>query len=100
MRPNPKPPVPDVEEAEELALDVLIWLGRKLDLMQRFLALSGIPADSIRDHIGHLKFYAGLLAFVLGNERDLLDFCAEKKVDPAWFVLCYEKFAGEGVPWA
>lgn len=99
MNAHLKPVTPDDEQAEEVAIEILVYLSNKLDLMERFLKLSGIQADDIREMIGHRSFYAGLFAFIMNHEPDLLDFCAARNIPADWARLCYEQFAGESVPW-
>jgi hypothetical protein len=91
--------MPDDESAEEVSIEILLWMGNKLDIMERFLKMSGIQADDIRGMIGHRSFYAGLFAFVMNHEPDLLDFCQDRNIDMVWTRRCYEHFAGESVPW-
>lgn len=95
-----KPVRPDEEQAEEIAIEILLHMSNKLDLMGRFLSMSGIKADEVRDLIGHRSFYAGLFAFIVNHEPDLLEFCAARGIAPEWALLCYEQFSGEAVPWA
>lgn len=99
MLANLKPVAPDDETAEEVALEILMWLAQHLDIMERFLAMSGIPADDIRNMVGYRSFYAGLFAFIINHEPTLLDFCRERNIPPDWTMRCYEHFAGESVPW-
>lgn len=62
-------------------------------------ATMAAAADDIRGMIGHRSFYAGLFAFVMNHEPDLIDFCQDRNIDATWTRRCYELFAGESVPW-
>ena len=64
-----------VEAAETLAIDALAYLSNTPDMMQRFLALSGIEASHIRAAASEPHFFAGVLKFFLAHERSLLDLC-------------------------
>jgi hypothetical protein len=93
MRANLKPILPDDEQAEEVALEVLIWLAQKLDLMARFLKLTGIPGEEIREMIGRRTFYANLLAFITNHEPTLADFCHDCNQQAAWIEACTLQFS-------
>lgn len=64
-----------VEAADELAINALAYLSNTPDLMQRFLALSGIEASHIRAAASEPHFFAGVLKFFLAHEPTLLQFC-------------------------
>lgn len=70
-------------DAENLAVEALVWLAQDKDLMPRFLALTGIEVSSIRSAANEPGFLAGVLQFYLGHEPTLLRFCAETGRDPA-----------------
>lgn len=94
-----KAETPDDEAAEEVAIDILLWLTQKLDLMERFLKLSGVQADEIRSMIGMRSFYAGLFAFITSHEPTLMDFCHDKSIAPAWVEACHAHFSDIKVNW-
>jgi hypothetical protein len=95
MLANLKREMPDEETAEEVAIDALIWLSQKLDLMERFLSLTGIYADAIRSMIGQRSFYAELLTFIAYKDQTLSDFCWDKNYHPDWVNACREHFSSE-----
>jgi hypothetical protein len=70
-------------DAENLAVEALVWLAQDKDLMPRFLALTGIEVSSIRSAAQEPGFLAGVLQFYLGHEPTLLRFCEETGRDPA-----------------
>lgn len=85
---------PDDETAEEVALEALMWLAQKLDLMERFLKMTGISGDDIRGMIGRRSFYANLLGFITYHEPTLMDFCFDKSLPPQWVEMCRLHFSG------
>ncbi|CAN7419401.1 DUF3572 domain-containing protein [Brucella pseudogrignonensis] len=70
-------------DAENLAVEALVWLAQDKDLLPRFLALTGIEASSIRSAAQEPGFLAGVLQFFLGHEPTLIRFCEETGRDPA-----------------
>jgi hypothetical protein len=71
------------EEAESIAISALTHLSETPELMQRFLALSGIEASSIRQAAAEPHFFAGVLKFFLAHEPTLMVFCEARNLDPA-----------------
>ena len=78
-RPNDKM---TVDAAQSLAIDALAYLSNTPDLMQRFLALSGIEAAHIREAAREPHFFAGVLKFFLAHEPTLLQFCEAADIPP------------------
>jgi Protein of unknown function (DUF3572) len=71
-----------LEEAEAVAISALSYLSNTPDLMQRFLALSGIEASQIRAAASEPHFFAGVLKFFLAHEPSLLAFCEATGTPP------------------
>ena len=65
------------ERAEILALEALAWLAGRPEDIGRFLAVSGLAAADLRHAAGQADLLGSLLAFLLGNEPLLLDFCRD-----------------------
>lgn len=70
------------EDAEAVAISTLTYLSETPDLMQRFLALSGIEASAIREAAAEPHFFAGVLKFFLAHEPTLMAFCAAREMEP------------------
>jgi Protein of unknown function (DUF3572) len=70
------------EEAEAIAVSALTYLSETPELMQRFLALTGIEASGIRQAAAEPHFFAGVLKFFLAHEPTLLAFCTARGVEP------------------
>ena len=69
-------------EAEIIALKVLSFLADDPARLSRFLALSGVDLNDLRDAAQSPDFLAGLLNHLLEDESLLLTFCAEHQLDP------------------
>lgn len=70
------------EEAEVIALKALAFLANDPERLSRFLALSGMGPDDIRQAAGSHDFQAGLLNHLLQDESLLLTFTAQEGLDP------------------
>ncbi|WP_022712319.1 DUF3572 domain-containing protein [Pseudochrobactrum sp. AO18b] len=62
-------------DAENLAIEALVFLAQQPDLMNRFLSLTGIEVSSIREAAGEPAFLTGVLQFYLAHEPTLMQFC-------------------------
>src|SRR5215470_5179092 len=75
-------PKPRQERAEALAVAALGFIAAEPERLGRFLALTGLGPQSIRDAAREPHFLAGVLDHIAGDERLLVDFAAEHDVDP------------------
>jgi hypothetical protein len=71
-----------LEAAQSLAISALTYLSSTPDLMQRFLALSGIEASHIREAAREPHFFAGVLRFFTAHEPTLLAYCEATDTPP------------------
>ncbi|TIQ36828.1 MAG: DUF3572 family protein [Mesorhizobium sp.] len=71
------------EEAETLAVRALGFIAGDPELLPRFLAITGIEANSIRKAAEEPGFLAGVLQFILAHEPTLLRFAEETGTPPA-----------------
>lgn len=62
-------------DAENLAIEALVFLAQQPELMNRFLSLTGIEASSIREAASEPAFLTGVLQFFLAHEPTLIQFC-------------------------
>lgn len=62
-------------DAENLAIEALVFLAQEPELMNRFLSLTGIEASSIREAASEPAFLTGVLQFYLAHEPTLMQFC-------------------------
>jgi hypothetical protein len=69
-------------QAETLALNTLAFLARDADALLRFLTLSGLEIEDLRERAGEPELLAALLDFVLADEALLTAFAADEKINP------------------
>jgi hypothetical protein len=81
-------------QAEETAASVLGWLAGEPDMFQRFLDLSGITPDQIRQAIADPGFLAGMIDFIMGHEPTLLAFCEATGTKPETVVAASHYYSG------
>src|SRR5215813_10422353 len=71
------------EAAEALAIQALNFMAKDPAQFERFLALSGLDAGSIRAAAAESGFLAGVLAHLGTDERLLVAFATAADVTPA-----------------
>ena len=92
--------IPSTEEAEEIAVRALGWMISEPDLFNRFLALSGLDAGSIRQASTEPGFHAGITGFLMSHEPTLLAFCAHAELKAEYVAACHYKLNGpDGDAW-
>lgn len=69
--------------AEQIAIDALAFLASDPELLPRFLALTGIEANHIRQAAREPGFLAGVLAFFLAHEPSLMQLSQALNLTPA-----------------
>ncbi|WP_419912545.1 DUF3572 domain-containing protein [Hoeflea sp.] len=79
-------------ETQTRAIDALTWIAADGEMMSRFLAISGLSIDNLREASSEPGFLAGVLGFLMGHEPTLLAYCNDRDVDPqavedAWRAL-------------
>ena len=72
----------DNDQDEILAIQALGFLGAETDRFERFLSLSGMTVDAVREAIASKHFLKGVLEHILADESLLLVFCAENNTPP------------------
>jgi hypothetical protein len=70
------------QNAETIAIEALGFVAADPELLPRFLAITGIEAQSIREAAREPGFLAGVLQFILAHEPTLLRFADESGVPP------------------
>ena len=78
-------------DAEALALSALAATFTDERRAQRFLDLSGIGTDELRERAGDADLLAALLRFLEGHEPDLLDVADAIGVKPQELVAAREE---------
>lgn len=88
------------DKAQEIATEALIRLARDPELVGRFLAVSGIGPESIRDAAEEPGFLAGVLEFYMGDEALLLAFCENAGLRPTMIAAARFALAGDPADYA
>lgn len=70
------------QDPQETAAAILGWLANEPDMLSRFLALSGLQANMLRQAVNDPGFLAGLTDFLMSHEPDLMAFCAATDTPP------------------
>jgi hypothetical protein len=70
------------EAAEKLAIQALTYIAGDGERLGAFLAATGIGPDRIRVAAREPGFLAGVLDYVAGDEKLLIDFAAEAEIEP------------------
>lgn len=71
------------ESAEMLAIRALQYLAGDSEQLARFLALTGIALEDLRDAADSHSFLSGVLDYLMGEEATLLSFATSAQCDPA-----------------
>jgi len=82
-------------EAQKVAIEGLAFIATQPDLLARFLALSGIEAQDIRQAAASEGFLAAVLSFLCANEVDLLAFCRHSHYRPETVSLAVQSLSGD-----
>ncbi|MCM2503548.1 DUF3572 domain-containing protein [Aureimonas altamirensis] len=70
------------EAAESLSIEALSFLAQNEEEFLRFLALSGLTVGELRQAAQSQAFLAGVLDYILGNEKTLVAFAAHAGIAP------------------
>lgn len=82
------------EDAEAMAIQILGWLISQPELLDRFMALVGVDAGSIRRAAAEPGFLAAVTGFLMAHEPTLLAFCAENDIKAERVAACHVRLAG------
>lgn len=82
------------DDAEALALQVLAFLLADSTQSSRFLALTGIMPDDLRNVAHSRELQSATFEYILSDEGLLLSFCQEAGVDPALMGPAHLLLAG------
>lgn len=81
-------------DTEATAVAVLGWLANEPEMLSRFLALSGVQPQQLRQAFGDPAFLAGMLEFLMQHEPTLMAFCAATETKPEAVVEAHQRYAG------
>ena len=77
-----KQPILNRSEAEDLAIQVLVFLSGDEKRMHRYLDVTGLDPATIRDAASDGNFLASVLDYLMQDEALLLQFCEMQGYDP------------------
>lgn len=84
-------------DPQEIAIAILGWLASQPDILARFLSLSGIQPNAMRQMMNDPGFLAGLLDFVMNYEPDLIAFCEASGKTPEDVTHAWHHYSGPGL---
>ncbi len=70
------------QAARDLAVQALGYIADDQQRLERFLALSGLQVEHVREAAQAPEFLVGVLDYLLGDERALLAFATINGVEP------------------
>ncbi len=82
------------EDAQEIAIRTLTFLAGDEERMSRFLALSGMGPQDIRDNANEAGFHVALLDYLMSDEALLLTFCGNENIDPQLIAPAHHLLEG------
>jgi uncharacterized protein DUF3572 len=85
------------EGAENVAVQALAYLAGEPEQLARFLALTGIGPQAIRTAARDPQFLAGVLDFLVGDERLLIAFARHIQLKPEAVMRAQTVLSG--TPW-
>jgi hypothetical protein len=85
---------------EVLGLQALAHVAGDEDLGPRFLALSGMDAESLRARAGEAPVLAAVIEFLASHEADLLAVAAALGVKPEALIAAGQSLSGNLGEWA
>lgn len=84
------------EQAEMLAIEAIGFVAHDKELLNRFMALTGISAEDVRHAASSPEFLAGVLGFLLSHEPTLLQFCSTHGKAPHTIAEAFSLLPGGG----
>lgn len=88
--------LPGLEAASEIAIAGLSHIAGNAELLDRFLALTGMDPARIRREAERPAFLAGVLEFYLGHEPTLYAFAEASGYQPQAIAAAHRQLAGSG----
>ncbi len=85
------------KDGHETAIAILGWLASEPDMLARFLALTGVQPNMLRQAVNDPGFLAGLIDFIMSHELDLMAFCAATGTKPEDVEAAWHQFSGPGL---
>ena len=80
--------------AEMLAIQALSFIAEDPERLGRFLAITGLEAQSLRDAAREPNFLLGVLDHLAGDERLLTEFASQRELTPETVIRARDVLAG------
>lgn len=87
------------ERAETLALQAVSFLAGDEDRLDRFLLLSGMDGNDLRERIADAAFLGGVLDHILAHEPDLIEFAEAVDLPPEQVARARAALPGLNPDW-
>ncbi len=75
-------PTMTAEVAIRVAIQGLVFIAEDPKRIEAFLNHTGIKPEQVNDMASEPEFLAGVMDYILGNEKFLVDFCSANGLDP------------------
>ena len=69
------------DRASAIGLDAVAFLAGRQDHFERFLAVSGLDASTLRARLADRELLGAVLDFLLTDDTLVLDFCRERELE-------------------
>jgi hypothetical protein len=89
-----RPSEPTRESAEMLAIQALSFIAEDPERLGRFLAITGLEAQSLRDAAREPNFLLGVLDHLAGDDRLLTEFATQHELTPEIVTRARDLLAG------
>jgi hypothetical protein len=80
----------DKVPAETLALSALVWILQDQTRAERFMSLTGLTADDLRERLSDRTVQAAVLEFLVNHEPDLLAAAKALETEPVVFIAAHQ----------
>jgi hypothetical protein len=78
-----------------LAIQALAFIAEEAERLDRFLAVTGLERERIREAAREPSFLAGVLEHMLGDERLLIAFSQSAGIDPTEIARASSALGGQ-----
>lgn len=72
-----------------IAIEALGFVASDMDLLGRFLAVSGLGPETLRAAASDPNFLLGVLEFLMSDESALLVFCENSRIRPTMIAAAH-----------